>query len=45
MSQVIGMVRADQGIEIFISIWVVVLDDELLSIIVLGGDFLLPIAV
>ena len=33
------MINADQGIDIFMSRWIVVLDDELLSIIVLGGYF------
>ena len=36
MRQVIGMVCAGWGIEILVSIWVVVPDDELLSITVLG---------
>ena len=39
MSQVIGVIIADQGIERFLSRWVVVLDDGLLSITVLGGYF------
>ena len=39
MSQVIGMVSADQGIEMFIYIGVVVLYDELLSITILGRHF------
>ena len=39
MSQVIGMIRSDQGIERSISIWVVVKDDELMSITILGGGF------
>ena len=39
MIQVIGMISSDQVIDSFISIWAVVTDDELLSIIILGGDF------
>ena len=39
MSQVIGMVSADQGIEMFIYIGVVVLYDELLSITIVGRHF------
>ena len=39
MVQAIGMIRYEQGIERFIYLWVVVKDDELLSITILGGDF------
>ena len=39
MSQVIGVVSADQGIESFVSRWVVVPDVELLRITFLGGYF------
>ena len=39
MIQVIGIIGADQVVYIFISIGVVVPDDELLSITILGGDF------
>ena len=39
MSQVIWVIRADKGIESFISILLVVPYDELLSITVLGGYF------
>ena len=39
MSQVIGMIRSDQGIERSISIWVVVKDDELMSITIFGEGF------
>ena len=41
MIQVIGMISADKGIESFICIWVVVLDDEIMSITVLGEDFVI----
>ena len=38
-SKVIEMISDDQGIEIFIPRWVVVLDDELLSITIIGEYF------
>ena len=38
-SKVIGMISDDQGIEIFIPRWVVVMDDELLSITIIGEYF------
>ena len=41
MIQVICMISADKGIESFICIWVVVLDDEIMSITVLGEDFVI----
>ena len=45
MGQVIAMIISDQVIEIFVYIWVVVTDDELLIITVLWEDFLLLRAV
>ena len=39
MSQVIGIVNADQGIDSFMSIWLVVPYDELLSMTIIGGYF------
>ena len=45
MSQVIGVVSADQGTESFVSRWVVVPDVELLRITFLGGYFSLLRAV
>ena len=41
MIQVIEIIIADQGIEIFISRWVVVTDDKLLSIVVLREYFVI----
>ena len=38
-SQFNGTISADKGIDRFISRWVVDLDDEILSITVLGEDF------
>ena len=38
MCQVIGMISFDKGIKILVSIWVVVKDNELLSITVLGEE-------
>ena len=45
MTKVIGMIRDDLGTKRFISIWVVVLDDELMSIKSLGNIFSLLRAV
>ena len=45
MGQVIAMIISDQVIEIFVYIWVVVTDDELLIITVLWEDFSLLRAV
>ena len=41
MSEGIGMIIADKGIQSFIFRWVVVPDDKILSITVLGGYFVL----
>ena len=38
-SKVIGIIITDQGIQRFVSIWVVVMYDKILSITILGGYF------